>query len=144
MQELWPSTTRSPQSSLLHGTPAISYRIMSYTKRFYKTKSNTSYLYYFSTIPDSLKWLRYISWFNFGFENFMINQWRDVHKIDGNYKIDVVKFISVFCWYAGAYWFGRTRMVPDFDRVVSRPRPKLLTLKNNQLRVVYSSIFLDS
>ena len=36
-----------------------------------------------NTIPDSLKWLRYISWFNFGFENFMINQWRNVDKITG-------------------------------------------------------------
>lgn len=36
-----------------------------------------------NTIPDSLKWLKYMSWFNFGFENLMINQWRDVKEIDG-------------------------------------------------------------
>ncbi|XP_028399589.1 ABC transporter ATP-binding protein/permease wht-1-like [Dendronephthya gigantea] len=36
-----------------------------------------------NTIPDSLKWLRYISWFNFGFENLMINQWQNVDRITG-------------------------------------------------------------
>ncbi|XP_046846390.1 protein white-like isoform X2 [Xenia sp. Carnegie-2017] len=29
------------------------------------------------TVPDYFIWLRYLSWFNYGFENLMINQWED-------------------------------------------------------------------
>ena len=29
------------------------------------------------TVPDYFIWLRYLSWFNYGFENMMINQWKD-------------------------------------------------------------------
>jgi hypothetical protein len=30
-----------------------------------------------STVPDYFIWLRYLSWFNYGFEDLMINQWKD-------------------------------------------------------------------
>ena len=39
-----------------------------------------------STVPDYFIWLRYISWFNYGFEDMMINQWKDYPDKIGKLK----------------------------------------------------------
>ena len=41
---------------------------------------------YFSTVPDYFIWLRYLSWFNYGFEDMMINQWKDYPGTIGKFK----------------------------------------------------------
>ena len=33
---------------------------------------------YFSQLPDWLMWIQYGSWFRYGYEIMVVNQWKDV------------------------------------------------------------------
>lgn len=45
-----------------------------------------------STVPDYFIWLRYLSWFNYGFEDLMINQWEDYPGEIGNCQYHYTRF----------------------------------------------------
>ena len=46
-----------------------------------ETHDSANVLYHFSTIPDWLSWLQYLSWFKYGFETLVVNQWDGYENI---------------------------------------------------------------
>ena len=49
----------------------------------------------FSTIPDWLSWLQYLSWFNYGYEALVVNQWENYGNISKPFTWIIIFFKQV-------------------------------------------------